>query len=263
MNHVNQKQNWIFAPHPDDELLGVGGIMAKNPNDFFVIYICDGGGSKSSLARDDDERNEIIKKRKKNSILGLEILGITSHLHLNHKEIKSEHGRQELFKSLSLLFDKKNPLSIFVPSPYEFKSKNVSDVKTHRIVTEIVIEFLRKLKKSVRLYGYEVWDEIPKGPDVIIEDISEKIDLIKAAITVHETEKKIDFIRMKEGRAKTISVTSINEPLNFLYGERFLDMSCLLENKTTLEDYRLFRERNSLEYNPQFNLLSIATDGIK
>jgi len=257
-------KKWVFAPHPDDEVLGCGGILAKYPDDFFVICMTDGGGSKGAK-KGKEEQRKLVEERKKDDILGLMNLKVYNSLYLNHREIKTEEGKSRIKQDLEILLNAGNPEYIFIHSPYEFISKHseVSGVLTHRIATGAVIDILRKLKKSnLKLFGYEVWDEIPKGPSIFIEDISEQINYVTAAMTAHRTERIIDFIRMKKGRAKTIAATYDNAPDKFQYGERFLDMSVLLNNNQTLKEYCEFRLENADNYLP-LGLFEELKGGVK
>ena len=72
----NIKNLLIFA-HPDDDILGVGGYIAKysNKQKFKVIFIGEGSSSRFNI----DDKNKIekdINKRKKMSLKALAILGV-------------------------------------------------------------------------------------------------------------------------------------------------------------------------------------------
>ena len=252
----NKNKFWIFAPHPDDEILGTGGLIAKYPEKFFVVCITDGGGSTSFSVKSDAEREELVRLRIEDDLVGLRLLGFNNYFFMNYPEVKSEKHRNSAKEIIKSLIKNGTPEKIFIPSPYESEK----EVKTHRITTEIIVECIRELKNegaNPQLYGYEVWDEIPRGPRMIIEDISDLIDLIKAAMTAHKTEKNIDFIRLKEARAKIVAVTMENKPDRFGYGEKYLDMTDILKTDVSLDEY--CRLRRPLGYS--FSI-GISMEGI-
>lgn len=250
------RKNWIISPHPDDELIGPGGLLAKNSKDFFVICITDGGGSVSSVVKSEKQRAELVKQRLEDDLLGLKILNSQNYLFLKFSEVKSKESRAIFKEKIKKILVTGKPENIFIPSPYE----NEKEVKTHRIVAEVIIESLREVYKSLynqsglRVYGYEVWDEIPKGPEIIIEDITQELGLVKAAITVHKTEKALDLASLKEARAKVVAIASENKPSKFQYGERFLDMTPLLNSSLSLDEY--IKSRNPADYSPKFGVFS-------
>ncbi len=76
----------IVAAHPDDDVLGCGGMMAKyaNSKEFSILFISEGDSCRFS--RSDLESNELkenIKRRTSNAIKSLSIFGITRIRFLN------------------------------------------------------------------------------------------------------------------------------------------------------------------------------------
>ena len=63
--NLKKKKILIFAAHPDDEVIGCGGTIAKlkkNGNEIFVCFVADGESSRNVR-----NINALIKKRKKSS----------------------------------------------------------------------------------------------------------------------------------------------------------------------------------------------------
>jgi len=58
----------IIAPHPDDDVIGMGGtiaVKAKEGYKFTIVYITNGGGSSRSAEYKDISKQELIELRKK------------------------------------------------------------------------------------------------------------------------------------------------------------------------------------------------------
>ena len=71
---MNFKKILIFAVHPDDEVIGCGGTIAKlkkNGNKIYVCFFADGESSRNVR-----NVNALIKKRKKAAKKSAAILGI-------------------------------------------------------------------------------------------------------------------------------------------------------------------------------------------
>ena len=67
----------VIAPHPDDEILGCGALiaaMAAHNRSVWVIYMTDGGASTPDL--DDTARTQLVQQRQNEAIAGLECLGV-------------------------------------------------------------------------------------------------------------------------------------------------------------------------------------------
>jgi LmbE family N-acetylglucosaminyl deacetylase len=67
----------IIAPHPDDEILGCGALMAAVADQgqpVWVIYLTDGGASQPNLSA--DARVNLVHRRQSEAIAGLSELGI-------------------------------------------------------------------------------------------------------------------------------------------------------------------------------------------
>lgn len=69
----------VIAPHPDDEILGCGALMAACAAQglpVWVIYLTDGGASRPDLTA--HERKRLVLQRQDEAIAGLKALGVPS-----------------------------------------------------------------------------------------------------------------------------------------------------------------------------------------
>jgi LmbE family N-acetylglucosaminyl deacetylase len=67
----------VLAPHPDDDILGCGALMAAaaaKGRDVYVIYLTDGGASRPDLTA--NERCDLVNCRRNEAIAGLYEIGI-------------------------------------------------------------------------------------------------------------------------------------------------------------------------------------------
>ena len=58
----------VIAPHPDDDVIGMGGtiaVKAKEGYKFTIVYITNGGGSSRSAEYKDISKQELIELRKR------------------------------------------------------------------------------------------------------------------------------------------------------------------------------------------------------
>ncbi len=148
----------VIAPHPDDEVIGMGGRIAgevANNQSVLVVLLTDGAGSPRLVPTLDKEMAAI---RHAEFELGLKTLGVSNWIELNYRSIelksekKGEHAYCALDAQLDLaaIFVKFAPRNVYVPCPFEGHP-------THRIVTRLALDGLRASHLNPQLLGYEVW----------------------------------------------------------------------------------------------------------
>lgn len=146
----------IIAPHPDDEVIGCGGLIArlvKEGNIPHIIIMTGGEGSHDGCCATPKE--EITAARRRLTRNALAILGVPeSNLHeLDYPDggINEELPQTELLKAL--LSDLR-PDSVFVPHWGEGWSDHV---ETARIVKELVPTGTEVWEYCVWMWYYNVW----------------------------------------------------------------------------------------------------------
>lgn len=165
----------VVAPHPDDESIGCGGLLAVYGKQCDVIVITDGDNRKS-ISKIADIREKEFEK-------AVSLVGVQKYkcLRIPERQIKQYKN-----KIAEIDFDKYN--HIFVPNRYD---EHKDHVDIYKVVKSLI-------KKQTRLYEYEVWTPLRK-PNIYlnISEVSDgKIQMIKA----HESQvQELDYVGMIMG----------------------------------------------------------------
>jgi LmbE family N-acetylglucosaminyl deacetylase len=173
----------VFAPHPDDEVLGCGGTIAKNNKQKDKVYLCI-----VTKAHTPDWSEEFLKNRPKEIEKSNKILGIEKTYFLDFPTAKLDTiSQKELNKAVLEIVQKVKPDVVYTP--------HLSDLsKEHRLTFEAVLVATRPIYKNPvkKILSYEALSETEWGrgftkkafqPDVYV-DISDtfkkKIEAMKA-----------------------------------------------------------------------------------
>lgn len=158
----------VFAPHNDDEVLGVGGTIAKYAAEGHAVYVCEITSGLNA---------KILQMEAKKAH---QILGVKETFHMNLPAVKLKNMEvSEINDSISNVIKRINPEIVFTPF--------IGDMHIdHREVTESVLVAARPIDNSSikTVYMYETLSEtgwnIPNSdrsfiPDTWI-DITDYID---------------------------------------------------------------------------------------
>src|SRR5688572_25174859 len=107
----------ILAPHPDDEVIGCGGLIAKHvaeKRQVRVVIATDG-----AAAGDTPAGEEYRARRERESILGLQDLGAPAPAFLRFSDRNLAGSGAELREKLRVELREFSPDLIAVPSPIE------------------------------------------------------------------------------------------------------------------------------------------------
>lgn len=192
------KETIIFAPHPDDEVIGCGGLIAylnENKIKVKIVYMTDGRYGVTGINPID-----VIKIREKEAKKGLSYL---NESYIETKFLGIEDGKLFENKRIAKIELKKiikDNVNIIIPNIYD----NHID---HRVTSEIVIEILKKMKfRNIELWNYELWSAII--PNILI-DITKYIDVKVKMINAHESQvEHIDYTDKILGLNKYRSITT-------------------------------------------------------
>lgn len=91
MDKINKKKILVIAAHPDDEVYGMGGTIAKlssEGNEVYVLIVTDGCTTQYS---EDTRLEEIIEKKRIEAIKANEILGVTKVYFGNLPDMKLDN----------------------------------------------------------------------------------------------------------------------------------------------------------------------------
>lgn len=162
----------VVAPHPDDESIGCGGLLALYGKQCDVLLLTDGrkGKSKQRINCTDEEIISIRKQELKNA---LSIAGVDSLFTLDIPDSTVAKHRKTVVS-----FDAKKYKYIFVPNSHE-------DHPDHKAANRFFKAMRFWGKTKARIYEYEVWTPL-HSVDVLINiepKINEKQQMIRQHIS--------------------------------------------------------------------------------
>lgn len=160
----------VFAPHPDDEILGCGGTLAllrQKGCSIKVIFVTDGSGAGSL-----DADAPLI--RRKEAIESLATLGINDMEFLDEPDGGFRNSSQFETK-VDTLLHQFNPDWLFLPSVLDYH-------RDHVAIGHAVLNCWQRCETSSRAFIYEIWSPLPATRVV---DITRVINLKKQAISCY------------------------------------------------------------------------------
>ena len=182
----------VLAPHPDDESLGCGGLIAllrEKGKDVYVIFITDGSLSHPRSKQYPEEK--LIALRKEEALQALAVLGVKESdvYFLNKKDgalpTKGDNHFEQNANQLHLLIAILHPDLILVP--YE-KDPHPD----HRATWQMLLHPGTTIHASFRVLDYLIWlhergeeADMPPASAVRYVNISPYLHLKKEAIEKH------------------------------------------------------------------------------
>lgn len=177
----------VIAPHPDDEILGCGGVIVKYSKKGDDIYLCI-----VTKAYTPDWTEEFLKNRPKEIAEASKVLGIKKTYFLDFPTVKLDTiPQKELNDKLSKIINEVKPEIVF--------TCHMGDLnRDHRLVFEATLVATRpnsehKIKK---ILSYETPSETEWGRQFkefspnVYEDISEEIEAKIEAMKIYKSELK-------------------------------------------------------------------------
>jgi len=176
----------IIVPHPDDEVLGCGGTIAKYSKKGEEVYTCI--VTKAYLP---DWSEEFLRNRPKEIIKANKILGIKKTYFLDFPTVKLDTiPQKELNKAIAEIINKNNPDILFIPHKGDVN-------KDHRLIFEACLVASRPLKNKIKkILSYEVLSETEWGQSIepfvpsVYVDITQTFKQKIEAIKVYKSESK-------------------------------------------------------------------------
>lgn len=174
----------VVAPHPDDEVLGCGGTIAKHHQKGDHVYLCIATAAYPPQWSEDYIARKAIEIQESSKILGIEQV-----FQLNLPTAKLDTlPQKELNDSLSALVDGIAPEVAYIPHQGDLN-------RDHRILFESALVALRPIKRKIRkILSYETLSETEWGiqttsfiPNAYV-DISGTIDRKIDAMRAYSTE---------------------------------------------------------------------------
>lgn len=150
----DNKKILIIAPHPDDEVLGCGGIIKKYTKNGYEVYLCI-----VTRAYTPEWSKEYINNKEKEIASSNKILGIKKTFFLDLPTVKLDTiGQKELNDLILKCIEKVKPEALYIPFGGDIN-------KDHRLVFESSLVASRpKPKSSIKkILCYEVLSETEWG----------------------------------------------------------------------------------------------------
>ena len=159
----------VIAPHPDDEVLGCGGTIAKhseNGDDVYLII--------ATKAYTPDWTEEFIKNREKEIKESNKILGIKKTYFLNYPTVKLDTiPQKELNDSIAKIVNKIKPDIAYIPFKGDLN-------KDHRLLFEASLVALRPIHHKVKkILSYEILSETEWGQEIEVFKPNVYVDITK------------------------------------------------------------------------------------
>jgi len=149
----------VFAPHPDDEVLGCGGTIVKKlrcGDEVFVIFMTDGRYGLNEVGVKDPDPLEHKFIRKEEALKAAEILGLKKEnlffLDIEDKTL-GKHKFHALEKVVGILKDI-HPTEVYFPQELEYNTD-------HRATYNIVKDAIEKLDLNTVEYCYAIAWKFP------------------------------------------------------------------------------------------------------
>ncbi|MFH1308752.1 MAG: PIG-L family deacetylase [Patescibacteria group bacterium] len=178
----------VFASHPDDDLIGCGGSIAKHikqGNKVIIIYMTSGDAGSLKYSKE-----ELAEIRKRESKKALEVFGVDDLVFLKNPDGYLECNKENLIRLINFIREVK-PDIVYMPHKFDAH-------KDHKITHELVIEAVDRASGpwfqeckgkpwSVKtILCYEVWT--PLQEISFVEDITDFIDLKIKALEQHKSQ---------------------------------------------------------------------------
>jgi len=177
----------VIAAHPDDEVMGAGGTIAKHVRQRDEVYLCI-----VTKAYTPDWSEETIKEKRKEAIKASSILGIKKTYFCELPTVMLDTlPQKELNKKISDVVKKVRPDTIYTTHKGDINSD-------HRLVFEATMVAVRPVSDYLisRVLSYELLsstDWAPPFPERmfipnVYVDISETLETKIKAMSVYKTE---------------------------------------------------------------------------
>lgn len=175
----------VIAPHPDDEIIGVGGTVAKRANDGDEVYVC--VVTKGCLPL---YNADFVEKSREECRQADKLLGVQETIFLDFPAVMLETvPRYELNGKIGNVIQKICPQEVYIPHRGDMQID-------HQIVVDAAMVGLRPKFKHVveKIYAYETLSEtgwnIPNVQNEFLpnvyEDISQYIEKKLEAMSIFQ-----------------------------------------------------------------------------
>ncbi len=185
------KSVMVFAPHPDDDILGCGGVLTKHRNDgasCSIVYVTSGEAPKGKK-----DRETFARQREEEARKGAEQLGVTNLVYMKEPDGKLKLSDDTIETVVGIL-KKHKPQLVYIPHALD-------DHPDHRSTYTIVVEAVKRLKERPMVLAYEVWTPL-------------QVITHTAPLTKEEMNLKLEALSEHTSQVKSINFADAISSLN-------------------------------------------------
>lgn len=182
--HLQLPEGVDPLPHPDDDVLGCGGIIglcSEKGVQVKVVYMTDGRHGNNKIPTE-----ELIRIRRAEARAALKTLGYSDAVFLNNMDTALEPSPENVRAVLEIVKEFR-PDAVFFPS---FDELPPDHFNTARIAAQVAL----RVRRKIDWFGYEVWCPFilcPYGRFVLV-DIGSTIEKKKQAINMHRSQTEVN-----------------------------------------------------------------------
>ncbi len=178
----------VFAPHPDDDVIGCGGSLAKHVsigNKVTAVYMTSGDAGSKKYSKD-----KLAKIRENESREAADIIGITNLIFLRNQDGFLCNNEKNINIVINIIKHEK-PNLVYIP--------HIQDGhRDHRTTNQIVRKAVKKAGLPTyqkfdrppwmvkKVLCYEIWTPLPVV--TFKEDISNFLELKEKALKLHKSQ---------------------------------------------------------------------------
>ncbi|NLK51844.1 MAG: PIG-L family deacetylase [Syntrophomonadaceae bacterium] len=186
----------VFSPHPDDDLIGCGGSIAKHIGQgdlVTVVYMTSGEAGSLHYSKSD-----LARIREAEAAKAAAVLGLTDLIFFQRPDGYLNYNRENLIPIINLIREKQ-PNLVYLPHKNDLHKDHI---RTYELVMEACTRASGPWFPECEgqpwsvdiILGYEVWT--PLSEVSYIEDITSFMDLKVEALKQHKSQ--IQDIRYDE-----------------------------------------------------------------
>jgi N-acetylglucosamine malate deacetylase 1 len=177
----------VFAPHPDDETLGMGGslrILSDLGKKIKVVVLTRGEKAEPDATKQDRH----AEMRQKEALKAFKILGLTDYEFLGFPDREIFSNMDAVAKAMKTIVDDFNPDVLYSPSIVEIHPD-------HRAAAELSLS-LCKDNPHIECLFYEI--TVPVRPSLLV-DVTKVFKYKKKAVKCYKSQLRItDYLRLAE-----------------------------------------------------------------
>jgi LmbE family N-acetylglucosaminyl deacetylase len=188
----------VLAPHPDDEIIGVGGTLAlhaRQGDRVHVVVAFDGAAGLPTM-----DREQARDLRCREALAGGRALSSGTSA-LTHQFLEFPEGHEPTDREfqrgaalLARILTERRPSSVYAPWPGDAH-------RDHRVLASalaLALEQIPAHQRPKHVWGFEVWSNLEAS---VLVDITPVMDMKCAALACHASQGSTELTRRALGLA--------------------------------------------------------------